>query len=41
MLKHEISEIEVCSDCYLNSIEKNNENWFTEACVILPFETLI
>lgn len=32
MLKHEISEIEVCADCYWNSIEKNDENWFTEPC---------
>ena len=33
MLKHDINEIEVCSDCYMNSIKQNNENWFAEPCV--------
>jgi hypothetical protein len=33
MLKHEISEITVCSDCYLSSIQKaNEESWFAQPC---------
>jgi hypothetical protein len=34
MIKHEINEMEVCSDCYLNSILKFEDNWFCEPCVI-------
>lgn len=32
MIKHEINEMEVCSDCYLNSILKFEDNWFCEPC---------
>ncbi len=32
MIKHELSEIEVCPDCYLSSITKHSDQWFTEPC---------
>jgi hypothetical protein len=35
MVKHEISEMEVCADCYLNSILKFDDSWFCEPCVSL------
>ena len=35
MVKHEINEMEVCSDCYLNSILKFEDNWYCEPCVSL------
>ncbi len=32
-LKHELNEITVCCDCYLNSIRKENEkSWFAQLC---------
>lgn len=34
MFKHEVNEIEVCCDCYLSSIKKNNENWFADPCKV-------
>ena len=37
MIKHELSEIDVCADCYLSSISKNNEQWFTEPCVSIIY----
>ena len=33
MVKHEINEMEVCPDCYLNSILKFDDSWFCEPCV--------
>ncbi|ESO83156.1 hypothetical protein LOTGIDRAFT_83183, partial [Lottia gigantea] len=30
--KHEMNEIEVCPDCYLNSCEQSDEDWFCEPC---------
>ncbi|XP_067665413.1 MYND-type zinc finger-containing chromatin reader ZMYND8-like [Haliotis asinina] len=30
--RHEMSEIEVCPDCYLNSCVKRNDEWFCEPC---------
>ncbi len=40
MLKHEMNEIDVCPDCYLNSIIKFNDYWFCEPCVGLFFYPL-
>ncbi|KAJ8321843.1 hypothetical protein KUTeg_000314 [Tegillarca granosa] len=30
--KHEMSEIELCPDCYLNSCIRKNDEWFSETC---------
>ncbi|CAH1775641.1 unnamed protein product [Owenia fusiformis] len=30
--KHEMNEIEICPDCYMNSCIKRNDNWFCEPC---------
>ncbi|CAL1532484.1 unnamed protein product, partial [Lymnaea stagnalis] len=30
--KHEMSEIEVCPDCYYHSCVQNNSDWFCEPC---------
>jgi hypothetical protein len=27
-----VSEIEVCADCYWNSIRQSGEHWFAEPC---------
>ncbi|XP_061179146.1 MYND-type zinc finger-containing chromatin reader ZMYND8-like [Saccostrea echinata] len=30
--KHEMNEIELCPDCYLNSCIRKNDEWFSETC---------
>ncbi|XP_052763321.1 protein kinase C-binding protein 1-like isoform X2 [Mya arenaria] len=30
--KHEMNEIELCPDCYLNSCVRKNDEWFSETC---------
>ncbi|KAL3892310.1 hypothetical protein ACJMK2_004527 [Sinanodonta woodiana] len=30
--KHEMNEIELCPDCYLNSCIRKNDDWFSEPC---------
>ncbi|KAK3611560.1 hypothetical protein CHS0354_018075 [Potamilus streckersoni] len=30
--KHEMNEIELCPDCYLNSCIRKNDEWFSEPC---------
>lgn len=30
--KHEMNEVELCPDCYLNSCIRKNDEWFSETC---------